>query len=71
MARISQSLMNRLVSAVPTAVVVESGIIKRIWAGDTPADVVDRFRDAFFPVAGVGRADPSQPAAPPITAAQR
>lgn len=49
MATISQSVVNRLVNAVPTAVLVESGVIKRIWLGDMPPDFVDRFKDAFFP----------------------
>lgn len=49
MAGISQSVVNRLVNAVPTAVLVESGRIKRVWVGNMPPDFVDRFKDAFFP----------------------
>jgi hypothetical protein len=46
---VSQSLMARMVSAVPTVAVVESGRIKRVWIGDVPPDVVDRIKFAFFP----------------------
>jgi hypothetical protein len=50
MANVSQAVTGRLVSAVPTGVLVESGRIKRVWLGSLPPDIVDRFRDAFFPV---------------------
>lgn len=46
---ISQSLMARLTRAVPTVVIVNSGIITEMWVGSMPPAVVDRFRDAFFP----------------------
>lgn len=46
---ISPSLMGRLAQAVPTAVLVKSGRIDRMWVGDMPVDFVDRFRRAFFP----------------------
>ncbi|MEJ7759915.1 MAG: MauE/DoxX family redox-associated membrane protein [Gemmatimonadaceae bacterium] len=60
MATISPSLMGRLAQAVPTAVLVKSGKIDRIWIGNMPADFVDRFRRAFFP-------DPDPAAAPQTT----
>ena len=46
---ISDSLMGRMVRAVPTAVIVESGRIREMWVGHMPPAIVDRFRDAFFP----------------------
>jgi hypothetical protein len=46
---VSDSLMGRLVRAVPTAVIVDSGKIREMWVGHMPPHVVDRFRDAFFP----------------------
>lgn len=46
---VSQSVVNRLVTAVPTAVLLEGGIINRVWVGQIPADIVDRIKDAFFP----------------------
>jgi hypothetical protein len=46
---ISQSLMGRLTRAVPTVVIVDQGEIKSMWAGNMPPEIVDRFRDAFFP----------------------
>ena len=48
-AGISQSVVSRLANAVPTAVLVESGRIKRVWIGNMPPDFVDRFKEAFFP----------------------
>jgi hypothetical protein len=48
-ATVSQSLMSRLTSAVPTVVIVESGRIQNMWMGNVPPGVVDRFREAFFP----------------------
>lgn len=49
MTTLSQSTFWRLAPAVPTAVVVESGTIKRVWTGQMPPDFVDRFKEAFFP----------------------
>ncbi|MDQ3081331.1 MAG: hypothetical protein M3R07_03860 [Gemmatimonadota bacterium] len=49
MSTISPSLMGRLAQAVPTAVLVKSGRIDRMWVGNMPVDFVDRFRRAFFP----------------------
>ena len=46
---VSQSLMARLVSAVPTVALVDHSQIKRVWIGSVPADVVDRLTEAFFP----------------------
>jgi hypothetical protein len=46
---VSQSLLSRLVTAVPTTVVIEGGYVKEVWAGDMPAPFVDRFKEAFFP----------------------
>ncbi|MBA3404483.1 MAG: hypothetical protein H0U13_07365 [Gemmatimonadaceae bacterium] len=57
MSTISPTLMGRLAQMVPTAVLVKSGKIERIWVGHMPVDFVDRFKRAFFP-------DPD-PAAPP------
>jgi uncharacterized membrane protein YphA (DoxX/SURF4 family) len=51
MANVAQSVTARLVSAVPTAVLIEAGEIKRIWIGNMPPDFVDRFKNAFFPAA--------------------
>jgi hypothetical protein len=51
MANVAQSVTTRLVSAVPTAVLIEAGEIKRIWIGNMPPDFVDRFKNAFFPAA--------------------
>jgi hypothetical protein len=47
---ISKSLFSRLVGPVPTGALVSGGIIQRVWVGNMPPDLVDRFRDAFFPV---------------------
>lgn len=57
-ATVSESLFGRLTRAVPTVVIVKSGKIEEMWAGNMPPVIVDRFRDAFFPnvatpVAGV------------------
>lgn len=57
-ARVSQSLMNRLARAVPTAVVVDRGKIQNMWIGNMPPTFVDRFRDAFFPNAAESAAKP-------------
>jgi hypothetical protein len=48
---ISQSLMNRLVTGVPTTVVVTNGIISDIWKGQMSPDFAERFKRAFFPAA--------------------
>lgn len=56
---VSQSLMSRLVSAVPTVALVEAGRIKRVWVGDVPPDIVDRFKAAFFPIADRSQAVPN------------
>jgi hypothetical protein len=47
---VSQSLMSRLVNAVPTVALVDDSQIKRVWIGNVPPDVVDRFKGAFFPM---------------------
>ena len=49
-AMISQSLMGRLAQAVPTSVLVKSGIIQKTWIGSAPPpEFVDSLRNAFFP----------------------
>jgi len=53
---ISQSLFSRLVGPVPTGALVSGGIIRRVWVGNMPPDLVDRFRDAFVPAAVTGAA---------------
>ncbi|MEO5579173.1 MAG: MauE/DoxX family redox-associated membrane protein [Gemmatimonadaceae bacterium] len=51
MAAVSQSLLGRLTQAVPTAVLVDSGRITRLWVGNLPPEFVRRMRTAFFPEA--------------------
>jgi hypothetical protein len=51
MATLSQSMWTRMISSVPTAALVEGGITRRLWVGNLPPDLIDRFRDAFFPAA--------------------
>ena len=46
---ISQSLMNRLVTGVPTTVVVTNGVISDIWKGQMSPEFTERFKAAFFP----------------------
>jgi len=41
--------MARLVNAVPTTVLVESGVIRDIWSGAMSESFLDRFKRAFFP----------------------
>jgi hypothetical protein len=59
---IPQSLMSRLVWAVPTTVLVSRGKIQHEWSGQMPPDFFHRFRDAFFPGSGTPAAD-AEPAA--------
>ena len=58
---ISQTLMSRLVWGVPTTVLVSSGAIAKQWAGQMPPEFFDRFREAFFPLAGVTGVPPASP----------
>ena len=46
---VSQSMFGRLTRAVPTVAIVKAGVIEKTWAGNMPPEIVDRFRDAFFP----------------------
>jgi hypothetical protein len=46
---VPQTLMNRLVWAVPTTVLVSGGRIQNQWTGNMPPEFYDRFKHAFFP----------------------
>jgi hypothetical protein len=49
---IPQSLMSRLVWAVPTTVLVSGGKIQEKWSGQMPPEFFQRFKEAFFPTSG-------------------
>lgn len=49
---IPQTLMNRLVYALPTTLLVASGTIEKHWTGPMPPEFFHRFKDAFFPSDG-------------------
>lgn len=51
MTTIPQTLMSRLVWAVPTTVLVGSGRIQKQWGGHMPPEFFHRFKRAFFPAA--------------------
>lgn len=51
MKTIPQTLMSRLVWAVPTTVVISGGKIQNGWRGQMPPAFFQRFRDVFFPSA--------------------
>lgn len=63
---IPQSLMSRLVWAVPTTVLVSGGKIQEKWSGQMPPEFFQRFKEAFFPTS-VG--EPGRNGREPVTGA--
>jgi hypothetical protein len=49
MTSIPASLLNRLVRAVPTTVVIKDGRVEDVWSGRLSPQFVGRFTKAFFP----------------------
>jgi len=54
---IPQSLMSRLVWAVPTTVLVSGGKIQEHWSGQMPPEFFQRFKEAFFPTSAGASAE--------------
>jgi hypothetical protein len=63
---IPQSLMSRLVWAVPTTVLVSGGKIQEKWSGQMPPEFFQRFKEAFFPTSA---GEPGKNGLEPVTGA--
>lgn len=48
---VSEPLMQRLASAVPTTILIERGLISEVWTGQMSPQFVERVKQVFFPSA--------------------